>query len=337
MKRMLLLISTLLISLSSAATIGGYGELHWDMEGESMDFHRFVLFYGHAWDDEWSFKSEVELEHNMVGGDGSYDGGYVELEQAYVQYFNGSWGWKGGTLLAPVGLINITHEPPTFLSVERPTYHKYIIPTTWFGNGMSFFGVIGDISLEFTMMEDLDGQGILDGDEGIRDGRQKGYKSTAQDLTKIITIGWTGMDGGLRVGGSYTMNSAPTDGTDNLDITLMELNVTYSQNNIHTVFEYATGGFDHGQANWSTNGYYLDFGYNFANMIGMEGKTLMPWFRASSFNHLDDNNSASDNDILLYGVTFKPNPNISIKMDMGTKDNNGSETDMFNFGVGYMF
>jgi len=47
-------------------TIGGYGELHYNNEKvdgkdgkKTLDFHRFVLFYGYAWTEKWSFKSEV--------------------------------------------------------------------------------------------------------------------------------------------------------------------------------------------------------------------------------------------------------------------------------------
>ena len=35
---------------------------------------------------------------------------------------------KAVVLLPTVGLINEYHEPPLFLSVERPLYNKYIIP-----------------------------------------------------------------------------------------------------------------------------------------------------------------------------------------------------------------
>ena len=136
----------------------------WNPASE-MDFHRFVLILGHTWDDRWSFKSEIELEHNVAGG--SHDG-LVELEQAYINYHGDSWGFKGGVVLAPVGIINPYHEPPTFLSVERPEYAKHIIPTTWFGNGFSFYGNIGDIGLEFAMLEDLNGKNILDS-KSIRD------------------------------------------------------------------------------------------------------------------------------------------------------------------------
>jgi len=287
MKKILALIISIFISISFAdefieatTTIGGYGELHWDMEGEEMDFHRFVLFYGHNWDDKWSLKAEVELEHNMVKG-GTY-GGELELEQAYVGYNSGNFSFKGGVILAPVGRINVTHEPPTFLSVERPSYHKYIIPTTWFGNGFEFNYGMSDFSFGLTLMEDLVGDAVNPTDKyAFRDHRGKGDTSTASDLTKILSFKWNGVEG-LSVGGSYTMNQMPVSGVDGVDagsswswecdgpcgdgnpgnwvedswdaedaiaattigLNLMELNVGYNAHNIMAVFEMADGSFD---------------------------------------------------------------------------------------------
>ena len=97
-------------------SIGGYGELHWNLEldkdGETtknqMDFHRFIIYYGYNWTEGWSFKSEVELEHNFLPD------GELELEQAYVNYHTDKWGFQGGVILPTVGLINEYHEPPLF-------------------------------------------------------------------------------------------------------------------------------------------------------------------------------------------------------------------------------
>ena len=142
-------------------SIGGYGELHWNkaynVDGNEtsnkLDFHRFIIYYGHNWTEEWSFKSELELEHNdVIPGDTHTNGvnpdvtntGELELEQAFVNYHAGNWGFQGGVILSSVGLINEYHEPPLFLSVERPDYNKRIIPTTWFGNGFAFYGKYSD-------------------------------------------------------------------------------------------------------------------------------------------------------------------------------------------------
>ena len=96
-------------------SIGGYGELHWNREldknGETtenqMDFHRFIIYCGYNWTEEWSFKSELELEHNYVKD----SHGELELEQAYVHYQGNDWGFGVGVVLASMGIINETHEP----------------------------------------------------------------------------------------------------------------------------------------------------------------------------------------------------------------------------------
>ena len=256
MKKMLLLINCIFISVSFAdefaeatTTIGGYGELHWDMENENMDFHRFIVFLSHNFDDRWGLKSEVELEHNMAG-DGY--GGYIALEQAYMQYTADSWNARAGVVLAPVGIINETHEPPTFLSVERPDYAKYIIPTTWFGNGMQFNYNMGSFKFGVTLMEDIIGGSInATGDDwnggamnddkyAFRSGRGKGDDSFATDLTKIFGFSWSGMEG-LKVAGSMTMNNMPIfwdDGDDwvlmdeSVGLSLTEFNFQYNKHNL---------------------------------------------------------------------------------------------------------
>ena len=113
-------------------TIGGYGELHFNHQSinsrkskDVLDFHRFVTFMSYTWSGKWSFKAEIELEHNIVEG----EKGALELEQAFVNYRFRDWlAFKAGVILPSIGLINEYHEPPTFLSVERPAYNKYIIP-----------------------------------------------------------------------------------------------------------------------------------------------------------------------------------------------------------------
>ena len=342
MKKMLLLvisffISNLFANTDSASNLGAYGELHWETEKQKMDFHRFVVFLGHTWDDQWSFKSEVQLKHNVAG---ELHEGTVELQQGYIHYMGNSWGFKGGVVLAPVGIINPYHEPPTFLSVERPLYATEIIPTTWFGNGFSFYGNIGDIALGFTMLEDINGKEIYNNGnvKSIKYGQNKGSNASATDIlgTKIISVSWTGIDG-LRVGGSYAMNDAPIEidssgeAVETLGVTLIELNTIYSKNNIHTVFEYGIGDFTHTTQSWTNSGYYLDIGYNIGAVIGMDS-VLMPWIRTSSYSIND-----TTTDILLYGITYKPIPSISFKVDMGTNKIGATENNILNIGLGYMF
>ncbi len=74
---------------AAKSSLGGYGELHLSStaDGEGgrageVDFHRFVLFFGHQYDENFRFYSELELEHAFAGPGKPGD---VELEQAFIE------------------------------------------------------------------------------------------------------------------------------------------------------------------------------------------------------------------------------------------------------------
>ena len=324
-------------------SLGGYGELHWnrelDKDGETtknlMDFHRFIIYYGYNWTEEWSFKSEVELEHNFVqDGDGE-----LELEQAYVNYHTDKWGFQGGVILPTVGLLNEYHEPPLFFSVERPDYSKYIIPTTWFGNGFALYGNVADFNLRLAILEDLEGEGIST--SGIRGARGKGYKTTGYSLVKNLSAVYTGING-LRLGGSLTLNDAPINDEPDISISvqMFEVNAKYNANNIYAVFEYGQNSFE-GNIFTSplktSSGYYLDLGYNIGSMVNCN--KLIPWLRVSNVStDVDTDSKIADH--MRLGLTWWPIDNIAFKMDYGTKtkkSDTDNPTTQINLGIGYNF
>ncbi len=324
-------------------TIGGYGELHYNRAqlGEEdattkMDFHRFIIYYGYNWTENWSFKSEVELEHNFVA-EGQ---GELELEQAFVNYHSDKLGFQAGVILPSVGLLNEYHEPPLFLSVERPDYSKYVIPTTWFGNGFSLYGSRGSVNWRVAVLEDMDGENI---GAGIRNGRGKGYKTTAYDFVKNFSVNYTGILG-LRVAGSYTMNNAPIENNPDSTVSfgLGEFNIKYDANNIYAVLEYGNISYENNPDGYtSSGGYYLDLGYNVASLIGIEGK-LMPWFRASNYNRGVTNSTINPDKhytIQRYGLTYWPISNVVFKCDYGIHKAESSDdaNTLVNIGVGYNF
>ena len=324
-------------------SIGGYGELHWnrelDKDGETtknlMDFHRFIIYYGYNWTEEWSFKSEVELEHNFVqDGDGE-----LELEQAYVNYHTDKWGFQGGVILPTVGLLNEYHEPPLFFSVERPDYSKYIIPTTWFGNGFALYGNVADFNLRLAILEDLEGEGISA--SGIRGARGKGYKTTGYSLVKNLSAVYTGING-LRLGGSLTLNDAPiNDEPDtSISVQMFEVNAKYNANNIYAVFEYGQNSFEGNNFTSplkTSSGYYLDLGYNIGSMVNCN--KLIPWLRVSNVS-TDVDTDSNITDYMRLGLTWWPIDNIAFKMDYGTKtkkSDSDNPTTQINLGIGYNF
>jgi Phosphate-selective porin O and P len=327
----------------SATTIGGYGELHYnktttdDNTSNLLDFHRFVIFYGHQWNEDWSFKAEVELEHNFVAeGEGE-----LELEQAFVDYHYENWlGFQAGVILPSVGLLNELHEPPLFFGVERPEYNKYIIPTTWFGNGIAFYGNYSDLDYKLSIMEGLNADKISN-KSGIRSARQKGFKSNADDLLYNARIDYTGING-LKFGVSFTYNDATSDSINN-PVSLFEAHLKYAYNNLHVVGEYGNIGYGEGDLE-SSSGYYVDLGYNVGDIMGVKTQ-IIPFVRYSNYNTASstvqggDSERAYDKTQMMIGLSVLPISEVVFKLDYSeievelTKE----KTKYFNLGVGYMF
>lgn len=327
----------------ASSTVGGYGELHYnkyitDSETtNTLDFHRFVIFYGHQWNEKWSFKAEVEIEHNFVA-DGE---GELELEQAYVDYHYSNWfGFQAGVVLPSVGLINELHEPPLFFGVERPEYNKSIIPTTWFGNGISLYGNYVNFDYKITIMEGLNADNFSS-KNGIRDGRQKGFKSNADNLLYNFRIDYLGITG-LRTGFSYTFNEA-TGKLQNNKISLIEAHAKYAHNNLHLVGEFGTISYSDSEVK-SSMGYYFDLGYNIGSFFNVSTQ-IIPFARYSNYNTAHSTVIGGDTEEeynkkqWMVGVNLLPISEVVFKLDYSEVEValTKSKTKYFNLGVGYMF
>lgn len=325
-------------------TIGGYGELHYNLVDsdqnpatQKLDFHRFVMFYSHAWTEKWAIKAEVELEHNFVA-EGQ---GELELEQASINYHHSdAFGLQVGVLLPAVGLLNEYHEPPVFLSVERPDYSKYIIQTTWFGNGAAIFGKSKGFEYKFTVMEGLNGNGIS-AKSGIRGARQKGYKANAQELLYSGRLNYTALPG-ILAGLSFTTTKA-MHSTADIPLSLFELHAQVQKRNVLVNFEWGNINYDKGDLQKSS-GYYFDLGYDLAAKLNFSG-AIIPWLRISDYNTAAATRSGGDSEKAwqyakwLIGLTIKPIDEVVFKFDYGIKKNEltNLEQKLFNFGAGYMF
>jgi phosphate-selective porin len=199
-----------LLNEDSKFSFGGYGDVHFNYsqgtDGKDLaDLHRLVLYTGYEFNDWIKFNAETEIEHATT------DEGYVAMEQAYVDFLlNPKFNLSVGRVLVPVGIINQTHEPTTFNGVERPNVEKYIIPSTWFGDGIGAYGQLNDhLSYQAYVLGGLDGSGFSDS-SGIRGGRLKGRPSlnnpaltgrldyyALQNEDQDLRIGISGYGGGV--------------------------------------------------------------------------------------------------------------------------------------------
>jgi hypothetical protein len=329
-----------------ATTVGGYGELHYNYNkpemseaSKTLDFHRFVLFFGHSFTEKWSFKSEVELEHNFV--EGGEESGELELEQAFINYHHADYfGFQVGVILPSAGLINEFHEPPLFFGVERPDYHRNIIPTTWFGNGIAVYGDLEGFDYKIVVMEGLNANNFS-ASSGIRGGRQKGFEADAENLLYNFRLNYLNVPG-LLIGASFTTNEAKGDSINN-QINLAEFHAKYQAHNIHSVFEFGNISYNKGDIETS-RGYYFDLGYNVGSIFNIPVQ-IIPFFRYSDINTGAETISGGDSEKQYHskqwmvGLSFKPVDYIVFKVDYGMniQELGDIKTTLFNLGVGYMF
>jgi len=319
-------------SIFANTTIGGYGELHYNNYDDSdakIDFHRFVLFFGHEFSDSVRFFSEFELEHSL-SGDGKP--GEVELEQAYVEIdINEATSTKVGLFLIPVGIINETHEPPTFYGVERNGVEKNIIPATWWEAGAAFnYKPTAGLSIDGAATSGL----LVDDDYKIRGGRQKVAKASAENLAYTGRIKYTAVTG-LELAATVQYQTDVKQGTagETADATLLEAHAIYQINDFTVRALYARWDINGDEAALlgrdEQTGWYIEPSYAFNEKVGV-------FARYAEYDNNAGNSDSTAVESTSVGVNYYLHENVVLKADYedlgGAKDSQG-----FNLGFGYQF
>ena len=192
--------------------VGGYGELHYNNNNGTgkIDFHRYVLFFSHRYNDSVVMNSEFELEHSIAGGGSAIkEKGEVELEQAYIGHNWKEYGlpntdMKYGVFLIPCGITNEIHEPPTFYGVERNTVEKEICSNTRWEGGIQATHAIPEWDL--TIIAGVHSS-LTTSTGDIRAGRDKVASATMNKEAYSGAFRYTGAYPGLELG--YSWEYAP--------------------------------------------------------------------------------------------------------------------------------
>lgn len=331
---------------ASNTTIGGYGELHYnslsDQNGSAkdkneIDFHRFVLFFGHEFNDRLRFFSEFELEHS-IAGEGQK--GEIELEQAYIQYdLNDQSRVSAGLFLTPVGIINETHEPNTFYGTERNNVEKNIIPTTWWEGGAMLSGELAEgFSYDVALTSGLDVS--KDGSKTsykIRDGRQKVAEAKAEDPAYTGRLKWTAIPG-VELAASVQYQNDVTQGLDATagSATLFETHAVIEQGPFGLRALYATWDLD--GTGPATEGYdeqtgwYIEPSYKITDKVGI-------FTRYSLWDNQAGNSTDSEYTQWDIGMNWWIDPQVVVKLDYQDQSSPVGETELdgVNIGLGYQF
>lgn len=350
-------------SLFDRTTVGGYGELHYNNfsgdvpQGKSrakdeIDFHRFVLFFGHRFNDWISFKSELEIEHANTENEGQ-----VELEQAYLDFnFSNQLNAKAGVFLMPLGFINETHEPPTFYGVERNHIETRIIPSTWWEAGASIYGEIATgLKYQAGVTSSLAAKHFEKfATKGVREARRNVSEAPAEDFGIHARIDYSGLPG-VTVGasvfsGNTGQNHADLKGAD-ARLTLWDIHARYNVDKLDLRALYAQGhlsdadkvnaafGFEAANRFY---GWYAEAAYH---LLKTGGHDLAPfvryekWDTQASIPSNITRGDASENNIWTVGANYSPHPQVVLKADYQKFDKpDGDKGDKrLNLGLGYMF
>ena len=305
---------------------------------KEMDFHRFILFMGHEFSDRIRFWSELEVEHAVIKDttDGS-NAGEVAIEQAFLEFdLNDDTAARAGIILVPVGLLNETHEPPTFYGVERNNVEKYILPTTWREGGASLVGRFAD-SFSYDLAVHTGLQVSSSNDYAVRSGRMGVSEAPANDLAATARLNWVGMPG-LVVGAAIQRQSDITQGSDSSagSATLLSAHLVWQVSQFTLRSVYATWDLSgSGPASVGADeqtGWYVEPSWKFTPEFGV-------FARASQWDNQVNSGTDTQYDQIDVGFNYWPHENVVLKVDYQDQSapNGENEYDGINLGVGYQF
>ena len=344
-------------NISSGVTVGGYGEITYNQpEGDNgeLDVQRLVLLFGYKFNDRTQFVTEVEFEHVEE----------VFVEQAFLNYsLNDNLNLRGGLMLVPMGIINEYHEPTTFNGVERPSIDGNIVPTTWREIGVGVSGKIDNASLRyqayiFNGFASVNGTKVLGGSSGLRNGRQKGIKSTINKPNFSAKLDHYGIPG-LRLGLSgYFGRTQAEDNVDDIDgadvgISMVGLDARYTLNRFSARGQFinasisdteAYNNLNDAQLGSTLRGWYVEAAYNLLDQS--KKQQLFAFARYEDYDTQADvsgnliRNLAYDRNEWTVGLSYKLAPGAVVKADYQIKDNaiaNNESSNQLNLGIGVWF
>src|SRR5881396_1160863 len=354
-----------ILAAQERTTVGGYGEVHYTNPAGPktppvVNLARFVVYLAHSFDDRLAFRSELEVEDAKI--EGGQAGGEVSLEQAYLDYRLADWiTLRTGLVLPPVGIINETHEPPTFNGVDRPGFDHDVIPTTWREIGVGAVGRVPGaegLSYRVYLVNGLRAEGLSAG-EGIREGRQEGRQASFANPSVTGRLEWARP--GLKLGGSFwyggTADADPALGTGAFaaPITLLSADARYDVSAfmfrgvatsiwvsdaaaINTRYATAVGS--------RIAGGYLEVAYNLLHALApASSQKLNAFVRHERYDTQAAVPAGTARDetlarrITTFGLSYKPTYNTAFKGDYQLLRNEAGTgaTDVLSLGIGYQF
>jgi hypothetical protein len=361
----LLVAGTLSAQDSETTSIGGYGEVHYtNASGPNtpaqINVRRFVVYLAHSFNEHLAFRSELEVEDAKIEGGAA--GGEVAMEQIYLDYLiSPAFTLRAGLVLPPVGIVNETHEPPTFNGVDRPLFDHDVLPTTWRELGVGAVGTLpgsSGLSYRVYLLNGLKAEGF-DAVSGVRGGRQEGQNATFANPSFTGRLEW--VRPGLRVGGSFwyggSANQDPALGTGTFDnaVGLLSADVRYDVGPLMfrgVVANVSIADAEEINAAFGNNvgsriaGAYVEGAYNLLSALApASAQRLNAFLRYEQYDTHADVPAGVIKDeslarrITTFGLSYKPVYNVVFKGDYQLQRTKAelAEGELLSLGIGYQF
>jgi hypothetical protein len=352
---------------SGGTNITGYGEAAYSKFRQSdatADLQRFVFGFNHRFDERLTFHSEIEVEHAVVS---SEDAGEAEIEQAWLNYkVSDAANVKGGLFLIPLGILNESHEPPTYYGVMRNQVETRIIPTTWRELGAGIHGVVGEgLRYDIGITTNFDSGKLDDPTTGIRSGHQEGQLANARNLAAYGALNYRRP--GLLVGGGVFTGNTGQNGVSNpalqgvaARLTLWDVHSQYRVAGLDLQALYAAGSLGDSDklngailasatANGTTpfavpktfKGGYVQAAYHVYKRGNFDVAPFVRYERIDVKQQEDPANGQLQDPnnierIKTFGINFWVHPQVVLKADIQRYATDRSQ-DRFDLGLGYMF
>jgi hypothetical protein len=346
-------------------TVGGYGEVQYhNLSGAQTpgqaNLARFVVYLAHSFNQRIALRSELEVEDARI--EGGEPGGEVSVEQVYLDYMlSPAATIRAGLVLAPIGILNETHEPTTFNGVDRPQFDHDVIPSTWRDIGVGLVGNLpGSSGLNYRvyLLNGLVASGFS-ADEGIREGRQEGHEASFANPSLTGRLEWARP--GLRIGGSFWYGGSaaqdPALGTGTFDnaVTLVSADARYDVGpfmfrgvvaNVSVADAEAINAAYGGQVGSRIAGGYVEGAYNVLSKLAPQSaQRLDAFIRHERYNTQAGvptgvvQDDALARRITTFGLSYKPVYNVVFKGDYQLRRNRAGvgQDEQLALGVGYQF
>jgi hypothetical protein len=215
--------------------LGAYGQVQLFVDGASnvnVQLPLAVFTIEHRPNDWVRIAASVQVE----------DGTSTGMQQALVEAAPyAELGLRAGLLIMPIGLGNLSPEPTSYLTVDRPLTDQLIVPSVWRELGVGIFGqVVPGLRYEGAVVSGLDGTG-LSAEAPLWGTRGDGSSIAVHDAALIGRVELDDLPPGLIVGGSgYTgVASHGIDSLSGLRVAIAEADLRYHNHGFDLRAEYA--------------------------------------------------------------------------------------------------